>query len=232
MSLTVPLSQEQVKAASRLHQRLEQWHQADAALLRLNNRLPGFDADACLLKTITINALYGTHVLAVGVMAKHVERVMTHVNLNAAGCELVDLIADYKHPQDTSKKTSFAAKFCHFFVDKDKFPIYDEAARVTLNLHIRSKRKKGQGTSSLYATFCERFNRLHDEAALNCSCRELDRYLWITGMYEKWQKGRNKPKFSMNVELRRVFEQPTIEEKADLDAMLPAILKRVCYAEV
>ena len=33
---------------------------------------------------------------------------------------------------------SFAAKFCHFFIDEERFPIYDEAARDAIRLHLGS----------------------------------------------------------------------------------------------
>ena len=72
--------------------------------------------------------------------------------------------------------------------------------------------------------------------ALVCSSREIDRYLWICGMHMKWQKDRHKENFGMNVELRRVFEQPTFEEKSDLESLLPKIsiepARRQCNAKI
>jgi hypothetical protein len=61
--LKVPLAQNQIHSANRLHQRLEQWRLSDAALHRLHEIMPSFDDEACLLKSLAINQLYGTQVL-------------------------------------------------------------------------------------------------------------------------------------------------------------------------
>jgi len=222
MPLAVPLSHSQIAAAGRLHQRLEQWCQADAALLRLRDSLPDFDADSCLLKAVVVNSLYSTSVLAIAAMARQICAVMACKDLQASGCELVDRIAPLMlDPGEAPRKfISFASKFCHFFVDEERFPIYDGAARSALRMHLGSTRI-GSPTDSAYAAFREDLARLRGEAGLACSNREIDRYLWITGMYMKWQKDRKKKDFAMNVELKQVFEQPTTEQDADLHALLP-----------
>jgi hypothetical protein len=74
MWFVVPLTQMQIDAACRLHQRLDQWWLSDAALKRLRETLPGFDRESCLIKSVAIKALYGTQVLAIVRMAEYVGR--------------------------------------------------------------------------------------------------------------------------------------------------------------
>jgi len=125
MALLVPLTQVQIDAACRLHQRLKQWWLSDAALKRLSETLPGFDREACLLKSIVINALYRTQVLAIVRMAHHVEAVLRETDVKTAKIELVERLASL--PTDSRSRhrrfVSFAAKFCHFFLDEERFAI-------------------------------------------------------------------------------------------------------------
>ena len=71
-----PPTLSQIAAGGRLHQSLEQWRLSDQALRRLHESLPEFDFETCLLKSLAINALYGTQVLAIIPMSLHVQRVL------------------------------------------------------------------------------------------------------------------------------------------------------------
>jgi len=84
-------------------------------------------------------------------MGEHVAKVIESVNMRNPSRELVDTIAALpsKKGQTKRKRTSFAAKFCHFFVDKDRFPIYDDAARKAIKLHLGSKELRGKRETSL-----------------------------------------------------------------------------------
>lgn len=169
----IPLRQEQVDAACRLHQTLQQWQRSDAALIRLRDALPGFDAETCLLKAVAVNTLYGTQVLAIVRMGEHVCQTLKRTDLSV-GPELVETIADLpKKEGDQSRRfVSFAAKFCHFFVDEKRFPIYDEAARDTLVLHLGKNRTDDE--KHPYRTFCENLKRLRDVSRISADGRELD----------------------------------------------------------
>lgn len=116
MQLAVPLSGDQIDAANRVHGRLKQWALADRALAMLVERFPAFDAEACLLKTVAINALYGTQVKALTRMARHVEQIMATTNPATANEDLVEAIAHL--PATDAQKSerhhrSFASKLCH-----------------------------------------------------------------------------------------------------------------------
>jgi len=213
--LAVPLSQVQITAANQLHQRLEQWALSDRALHRLRQSVPGFDPEACLLKTLAVNQLYGTNVLAIIPMSRHVYRVLLGLDLISQGIELVDKIAAFTHNGVETMRTSFAAKFCHFFIDEDRFPIYDQAARLAMKLHLGTR----YVNDTSYASFCANLSILRTVAGLQGSARTIDRYLWIVGSYMRWKKNPQ-----IGAELRRMFERPLPEETLQLEQLLPACL--------
>jgi hypothetical protein len=186
--------------------------------------MPGFDAAACLLKTAAINELYATQVYATLRMANWLCDVMAqHPRLE--GLELVETIAALPNENREVKRrhTSFSAKFCHFFVDEERYPIYDEAARDALRLHLQ--KSYNGATQRPYKVFCENVAALRKLSNLNCSGRELDRYLWITGMYRRLLRQKRRPKPTLNVELLRLFKMRG-DAAQDLNEMLPAGLRR------
>src|SRR5687768_11729209 len=122
--LNEPLTDAHVQAASRLHSRLKQWAATDGALEQLREKFPGFDLEAALLKTVAINQLYGTNVYAAMRVAENVVAVMKKPPDGAA---LVETLAEVELANGEKKHLrSFASKFCHFFVDRDRYPIFDK----------------------------------------------------------------------------------------------------------
>lgn len=228
--LAVPLTQAHVNTACQFHESLKQWKLSDAALIRLREAVPGFDAEACLLKSIAVNSLYGTQVLAIVRMADHIKKTMAQTLPALVGPELVKAIAalPVSEGETPRRSVSFAAKFCHFFVDEERFPIYDEAARNAIKLHLGPSAVAAEG-SNPYQAYCQNLELLRSEAGLNGPGRHLDRYLWIVGMYIKWLTVRRKAKQPMNVELRTLFETPSREVAIALDALLPSTLDRAFY---
>ncbi len=220
--LQEPLSQAQVAAACRFHDKLPEWCRSEAAIAKLRKAIPGFSGEDCLLKVAAVNAIYGTNVLAIVRMAEHVTKMMASAIIRER--PLVDEIAALptKQGKNPDYRTSFASKFCHFFLDAEKFPIYDEAAREAFELHLGTN--DAPEKAFRYQAFCERFDRLRSEAKLNCTTRELDRYLWLTGMYMKWQKEKEEDRPKVNAELLRVFRDSASD--ADLRAFLPPVLLR------
>ena len=118
-------------------------------------------------------------------MSKWILEIMTK-GPREAGPELVEKIAALpsKDGDINREFTSFAAKFCHFFIDKETYPIFDEAARVTLKYHLGKRYENDRPRP--YAGFCRNIKSLREYASLRCGNAELDRYLWITGMYIRW----------------------------------------------
>jgi hypothetical protein len=52
----------------------------------------------------------------------------------------------------------------------------------------------------------------------------MDRFLWIIGMYMRWQKERIKEKPIINAELNQLFQTPAQDQLAELKAVLPKLL--------
>jgi len=94
MKLAVPLYKRQIDAAGMLRQNLQQWQKSDAALVAPHKKFPGFTPEACLLKSVAVNAIYSTNVLAIVRVANHVKDVLSRHNLAQAGAELVIEIAN------------------------------------------------------------------------------------------------------------------------------------------
>jgi hypothetical protein len=225
--LNIPLTQQQVKSAFQLHDRLKQWKRSDDALLKLRESMPEFSAEACLLKSIAVNALYGTQVLAIIRMADHICNQFADGKPSRRSPHLVERIAALPSIGDETPRrfVSFAAKFRHFFVHNEDFPIYDEAARDALKFHL-GRAATVSDLLNPYRAFCRNLAMLRSESGINEWGRELDRYLWITGMYMKWMRAGENAKQQMNVELRRIFEKPDRDDVSLLDALLPASFER------
>lgn len=226
MTLAVPLSQAQIDAACHLHERLDDWRLSDAVLTQVRRAFPGFDREACLLKSIAVNTLYATQVFAIVRMARHVHDKLATCDLASVSIDLVDRIAALPREGDGHSRqfVSFAAKFCHFFVEEERFPIYDEAARTMLKLHLG--RAYIDDRKRPYPGFCQNVMRLRELGGLDGPGRDLDRYLWIAGMYARWLAQRDRKDPLVNRELLGVFRAPTADAAAELDALLPVHFDR------
>jgi len=229
MTIINDLHQKQIDAAGWLREKhLHQWRSSDAALLLLGKNLPNFESEACLLKSVAVNAVYGTNVLAIVQVANLLPHVLNQHDLSRAGVKLVCEIANVLKANALSSRTftSFASKFCHFFVDAERFPIYDNAACMALKLHFDERVEAHD-----YEAFCGCITDLKKSVGNGCDARMLDRYLWLSGMYMRWLSQQEKDKPIVNAELLKLFKYPTEEQKAWLDAMLPENLERTFKGE-
>ncbi len=220
--LAHPLLQSQVEAARKLRNRLGHWLAVDAALSALQKQFPGFDLEATLLKAAAINQFYGTNLYAVVRMAEHIAAEMATSIAGLDEAEVVRQLAAL--PKTATQKYarnhwSFASKFAHFFIDPVRFPIYDEYAMRTVKWHLGWK---GQvwAEPNEYKAFCENLRRLKERSGLACSFAEVDRYLWLVGLYRAWLKD---SKVKINAEVAGLFEDAAhfAEVRAELKALLP-----------
>ena len=188
MPRPVPVSQHFIRAACDLHATLVPWRRSDEALLAIKTGVPGFSRAATLAKVAAVNALYYTNVFALVRVAEHFADVLASSVGDKAGPELVEALADVPRGGTERRKVrrlSLAAKFAHFFIDEDRFPIYDRYAVRIVAQHA------GVSVASLngnYTSFTATFNTLAIGAGLVTQRRRLDRYLWIQGQYEEWKK--------------------------------------------
>ena len=203
MSAT-PLKAEQIDAADRLYRGVEAWRRTDEALAALQESIPGFDGPATLLKTVAVNAMYGTNIYAIARVARHVEEVLALSDLPTAGPELVEAMAEVPPAPGGKPRRhrSFASKFAHFFIDPDRFPILDLFAVNMVRTHL-GRAAAELPEQSTYSKFAAAFGRLAGRAGLRTDTRRLDRYLWIVGQYRQWVRN---PGSVINSELRAMFE--------------------------
>ena len=197
LSLKTALTAEQVEAATRLHARLASWKATDAALDFLAQSVPGFDLSACLIKAAAINQLYGTNVYALTRVGAHVAGVMASPD----GGDLVERLAAVPSEGRVRRHLSFASKFAHFFVDKDRYPIFDSYAARGLRHHLDGARLPYDDPPA-YVDYVEALGALTALSGIECSGREVDRYLWLSGLYRAWRRD---AAAKINVEARDLF---------------------------
>lgn len=186
MPSPVPLAPHLVRAACDLHATLVPWHRSDEALLAIKTGVQDFSPAATLAKVAAVNALYYTNVFALVRVAEHFTGVLARSDLRTAGADLVDALAAVPRggtEKRSVRRLSLAAKFAHFFIDEDRFPIYDRYAVRMVAKHAGTLIASLDGN---YAAFTAAFNALAIGAGLNSQRRRLDRYLWIQGQYEEW----------------------------------------------
>jgi len=219
-TLAFPILMTQVEATQRLYSRLNQWGTTDKALALLAERFPGFSPEETLLKVATVNALYGTNVYAIVRMAEHIEAVIRAVGTRVQGTELVECMAALprtERQQRDRRHYSFASKFAHFFIDPERFPIYDYYAAAMVKYHLgRGGLVHDEGHP--YKSFAASFAKLKGLVGFQLTARQLDGYLWLAGQYREWRTGRAKS--AINSELRGVFEAHEPEVATDLRVLL------------
>jgi hypothetical protein len=214
--LAVPVSLEQVAVANRLHEQLIQWQVKDRALDALHMRFTGFNIEVTVLKVAAVNQLYRTNVYAVDRMAKHIESMMCE-NEQIDDVRLVEDLASLPG----RKHISFSSKFAHFFIDKERFPIYDSFAEDMVKFHL-GHQNWNPDKEHPYRACVQNLTQLKEQVCLQgaCTYESLDRYLWITGLYKAY-KTRANPK--INREVEELFKSLSINEAPTslLQEMLP-----------
>jgi hypothetical protein len=225
MSLVVPLLQSQIDAAQRLYRRLAMWRATNDAFGVLQQTLPGFDVHASLIKAAAVNQLYGTNVFAITRMAQHIVIVMQHRGGTPVDLSLVEDIATLRDSVEEAKPRrhlSFASKFAHFFISDTLFPIYDSYAAMILNYHMCG-RATAPDSAPPYADYVAALKTLHAQPGIACSMKELDAYLWLTGLAIAWRKPRAAGKqVPINREVRELFAHGG-DVAVDVAALLPTI---------
>lgn len=209
-----PVRQSQIDAANRLLQHLPTWAASEQGFERLRDELPGFDLPAVLMKAAAVNDLYSTRVYAIWRMAAHISKVGP--DLLEDPVETVQTIGRLPRGGGGTHR-SFASKYCHFFIDQDRFPIYDSYCEQMVRYHLGPEQTVSS-SSERYAAFKANIDRLRELSGIDVTYRELDRYLWLGGQYRDWLK--NGEEAQINSELRSLFEDPSPEQKAELDMLV------------
>jgi hypothetical protein len=198
----VTVTADMVKAATELYEHhFFEWQLCKSSLERLEGFFPEWDEESCLIKAVAINELYGTNVYLIVPFARSITEFM---NTNPAR----DMSLVYRlavHPVTKKRHVSFASKLCHFFVDKEQYPIFDGIACETLRHFLRKDYVSGENR---YESFVENLRRLRCRSSDLMSAKignaELDHFLWLFGLWKRAQNGYSK----INSEAKRVFANP------------------------
>lgn len=188
-------------SAAEVQKYLEKWRmrndeKLDSALTTLFQTMPhNTDVGEVGVKVAALNGLYGTGILAVWDLAKHITNSGIDARLAepAINANLVAEIAHFEIKGNVRQNYSFATKYCSFH-RPDLYPIYDSLVAGVLNT-LRQQNKTfdrlGRGErwrtypatcesiSRNYATWCRSIDRFQKHYGLGASSiREIDKYLW------------------------------------------------------
>ena len=107
---------------------------------------------------------------------------------------------------------NFASKFAHFFINSERFPIYDSYAVRMIAYHLG---RKGYVIDTLhpYVAYVINQDRIRERSGLHWGGSELDRYLWLSGQYLAWMKNSKAP---INTEIAKLFIRPPENARTDL----------------
>ncbi len=212
----VAVTHTQIEVATTLFARyLPQWVGTEKIFRLLRERFPDFAYESVIVKAATLNHLYSTRVFALQELAQHIESVMKEPWDDPV--ELITRLATPTRATDKGPRHywSFAAKFTHFFVDGERFPIYDSYNEAMLRYHLGPEAiPKGDNPINAFVGNLQRFQHLWQLNGF--SLRELDRYLWLAGLYRDWWRGNR----SINVEVLGLFNDPG-EAQPLLDILVP-----------
>jgi hypothetical protein len=207
------ISQNMIDAATKLYESafFRGWHVSNAALEKLSSDLRNDWSEAsCLLKAVAVNELYGTNVYTVVPTARHISQIMSQQS--ARDISLVERIA--KQPYTRRNYVSFASKFCHFFIDQHRFPIFDDRACKALRHFLGARYQESR--TGRYEAFVSSLNMLLGECdSITANSRDFDRFLWIIGSWMHFQKSHQ-----VNGELKYLFEK----RPKSLGSLLPKSL--------
>ena len=210
MKLAIPLAESQVAAAGALHDMLEDWVAAERALDNLAATMPSnTEPDQVLVKAATLNQLYGTNLYRLHDMALNIVETFSSKADGEDECALVDRIADV--PTSASFHDSFASKYCHFFVDPERFPLFDKYVPVTVRLHLGRGNYRCTLHGHTYRNLYADLTVLRANLSFSPSVRELDRYLWLRGQWDTFKSKGEEAK--IGAEVKNLFKTAECDER-------------------
>lgn len=210
---TINLKEKQVKKAESIynHKDAQVWRDYDSALENLKDNK--HDLDSVIIKAAAIDKLYGTWVFDIHPVSKKLAEYITENGVGNIDYSLVEELAEVEFEDDkTWIFRSFTSKYLHFFVNEEKFPIYDSFSGIALSLHCGYGRSHYDGRK--YNEFFEDIDKLRRESEMpRISFRELDRYLWLCGQYDVYWRHNPKEKAPINRYIKKIF----LKEELRLD---------------
>lgn len=218
MALAVSLVETQVVAAGKLHDELEQWKAAERALDYLKEAMPSnIQDEQVLLKAAVLNQLYATRVFTLHAMASHIVEVFSSEAMRDE-CSLVERIAYLE--ASGREHESFASKYCHFFVDSERFPLFDSYVPAIVRMHLGKGNYRCKTTHKTYRNFYADLMALRGHISFRPNVREMDHYLWLRSQWQTFRKkGDDAP---IGAEVEHLFRS------ADSDERVRTLIDEMC----
>ncbi len=213
-----PLKRSQVEAAGRLCDRIAGYRACERALDAISQvRTQDGGLGEMLVLVKAIDAVSFTNLRGYArPMARHILRV-----LRRPPADPVELVERIARPKGAPRRFySFASTLVHFLLAPGEVPVYDEWAVDALRYHLVGRKGKLRRS---YSAFAQGVAKLREETRLDCSVREMDRYLWLAGQYRKYhskRKAKDRRKVKLSGEVRELFASRDPEVRADLAALL------------
>lgn len=219
MNLAIPLIETQVIAAGSMHDELEDWVAAERALDNLASTMPSnTELHQVLVKAAVLNQLYGTNVYHLHDMALQIVETFSCEADWEDECFLVERIA---YPVTSDKfHESFASKYCHFFVDPARFPLFDRYVPAAVRLHLGRGNYRCKVTAHMYRNLYADLRTLRENLSFSPTVRQLDHYLWLRGQWETFTKKGDKAQ--IGAEVKNLFKT------AQLDEYVASLVDQMC----
>lgn len=207
-----PLTEAGVEAAIELRQsHLPGWFAAARALSEMREELSASTLASFLGRSAAVNDLYnaqlGSAVLPVARFMFELQQRGELVLPEDSAADVVERIGRYgRSTKDLLGCQVFASKYAHFFVDPDRFPVYDKYAARALLFHWGSFEPSVMDGASRYRHFCTVLDRVLAASELDdVSLGDVDAYLWLAGIYREWlRRGKHA---AINSEAKKLFER-------------------------
>lgn len=193
----------------------EAWRISEQTLDWLRDALPNWDLNSVLVKAAALNTLYSTRNWQVIKAADRIVGIM-----NEKPTDYVEIAVRISNLEEANQKqVSFASKFTHFFVDNG-MPMYDQWAEKGLRRHL------GRLTwaEPRLRAWVDLIRRLRCRDQLEVPVRELDRYLWLSGMRSEWDRaqktGQKVDRLGISKDMAGLFRSPDLEVKGLLKTLV------------
>ena len=190
---------EQITAASAIHDHhMPGWARADRTLAGLSDSVPGFSRTAITVKGTAVDRLCSIHHPRLGDAIERLVEVMASPPEEPIA--IVEAIAPITVSGQEHWHWGFASTFSHWFINGELSIQYHWAVDAVAFHFART-----DWTSPAYRDFAEHVYALREASAPSCTIRELDRYLWLSGMYREWLEAEDRSRLGLNTEVQGLF---------------------------
>lgn len=180
-------------------------------------------------KCFFLNAVYGTRLSRkdLEIISKFISKnEILNKYISDGNCKAVEQIA---FESGTLKRNfSFATKYCSFS-NSEQFPIYDNLVENILweyqkeehlDKYKRTDLKENLSKDNRYPLFKKKIDEFKSIFSLNCTYKELDRFLWMLGKTIQIQQ-KYENRFKVPIPEKLLFQLGNTEYLENLEEKLP-----------